>query len=96
MGLIKSGTKLSYPKTLNEAKQLPGFKQIAPPTALISAINSSMDQINTLINPISGLGSGLSTISVDLLGFGNSAAAGGYVLYPSKPNNNMAKAVYAK
>jgi RHS repeat-associated protein len=64
-------------------------------SGLINAINSTMGDINSVINPGSGLGSGLGTISVDLLGFGNSAA-GGYVLYPSKPNNNMAQSVYHK
>jgi hypothetical protein len=58
---------------------------------MISAINSSMG----LINPGNGLGSGLGTLSVDLMGFGN-AASGGYVLYPSKPNNNMVQSVYRK
>jgi RHS repeat-associated protein len=79
------------------------FNQIAPQssnssgsigvvdTTMISAINSSMG----LINPGNGLGSGLGTLSVDLMGFGN-AASGGYVLYPSKPNNNMVQSVYRK
>jgi RHS repeat-associated protein len=60
---------------------------------LISAVNSTMNSINSQFNP--GVGSARGTISVDLLGFGDSAS-GGYVLYPSKPNNNMAQSVYRK
>jgi hypothetical protein len=52
-----------------------------------------MESINSIGAPQVPLG----TLSVDVLGFGFSAAAsGGYVLYPSKPNNNMAQSVYHK
>lgn len=40
-----------------------------------------------------------SQISVEVLGFGNDAstsAAGGFLLYPNKPNNNQMQAVYSK
>jgi hypothetical protein len=63
----------------------------APPTALISATNSAMNDINASITPVIKLG----TLSVDLMGFGD-GANGGFVLYPNKSNNNMARAVYAK
>jgi RHS repeat-associated protein len=59
--------------------------------AMAGAVNSAMQSINVLSAPQVPLG----TLSVDFLGFGN-AASGGYVLYPSKPNNNMAQAVYHK
>jgi hypothetical protein len=80
------------------------FNQVAPQSnissglvgavnsTMFSAVNSAMAAIN---NSISRPQIPLGIISVDVLGFGNSAA-GGYVLYPSKPNNNMAQAVYRK
>jgi len=41
-------------------------------------------------NPIKGIGAAMN------LGNQLSGASGGYVLYPSKPNNNMMNAVYYK
>jgi RHS repeat-associated protein len=62
-------------------------------STLISSINTAMGSINSIGAPQVPLG----TLSVDVLGFDFSAAAsGGYVLYPSKPNNNMAQSVYRK
>ncbi|PPD36897.1 MAG: hypothetical protein CTY18_03700 [Methylomonas sp.] len=62
-------------------------------SALISSINTTLDSINSQITPPI-----LGNISVDFLGFGDDvgAANGGFVLYPNKPNNNTAQAVYRK
>lgn len=69
--------------------------------ALAGAVNSTMESINALSAPQLPISTGTSTLSTELIGFGNysvanMAASGGYVLYPNKPNNNTAQAVYHK
>jgi len=63
--------------------------------ALAGAVNSAMAGINALINPVVIPSIRVGTVTVGPLESVDSAA-GGYVLYPSKPNNNMAQAVYRK
>jgi hypothetical protein len=45
---------------------------------------------------ISGIAAGSFSAGAGGYDFGGAAAAGGYLLYPNKPNNNAMQSVYSK
>ena len=65
--------------------------------ASAAAINSAMDAVNSAINPPSVTQAApTATLTTELLGFGEDAADGGFILYPNMSNTNQIQWVYSK
>jgi hypothetical protein len=56
-----------------------------------------MDAVNSAINPPSvPQAAPTATLTTELLGFGEDAADGGFILYPNMSNTNQIQSVYSK
>ena len=65
--------------------------------ALNAATNSAMNAVNSAINPPSvPQAAPTATLTTELIGFGEDAADGGFILYPNMSNTNQIQSVYSK
>jgi len=65
--------------------------------ALAAATSSAMDAVNSAINPPSvQQAAPTATLTTELLGFGEDAADGGFILYPNMSNTSQIQHVYSK
>ena len=65
--------------------------------AAAAAVNSAMDAVNSAINPPSvPQAAPTATLTTELIGFGEDAADGGFILYPNMSNTSQIQSVYSK
>jgi len=92
-----SVSSIKVPQASNKPGFIPGgFTQGGAPEFLVpNGLFPTGSSVSTVSNRATGLGFGLNLIDQSNQ-FVNSGAAGGFVLYPSKPNTNTLQSVYSK
>ena len=87
--LNQNGSTKPIPPNKNAANQAAN--------AAAAAVNSAMDAVNSAINPPSvPQAAPTATLTTELIGFGEDAADGGFILYPNMSNTNQIQSVYSK
>lgn len=93
---VKTFGTSSSSKTVSSQSNASPLSNVAN-SALIAGTNSAMDAVTSAINPPSVTQSVTTgTLTTELLGFGENAADGGFVLYPNMSNTNQIQSVYSK